>query len=61
MHGNVWEWCEDSCDGGSARVIRGGGWCNPGSFCRASYRHVHEPSYRSLDLGVRLAAVPSGE
>jgi len=62
MHGNVWEWCEDHFEGGgSARVVRGGGWIINGSGCRASIRGSRVPSNRHDYLGVRLAAVPSGE
>lgn len=54
MHGNVWEWCEDTwhsnykkvptdgsawIDSGSeARVLRGGSWFNGQSGCRSSIR-----------------------
>jgi formylglycine-generating enzyme required for sulfatase activity len=62
MHGNVWEWCEDQFKtGGSARVIRGGCWKADGVSCRASLRNGFEQSERCNYLGLRLAAVPSGE
>jgi formylglycine-generating enzyme required for sulfatase activity len=62
MNGNVMQWCEDHFKaGGSARVIRGSDWNAPGHSCRASFRMSCEPAKRSDFLGVRLAAVPSGE
>jgi formylglycine-generating enzyme required for sulfatase activity len=62
MHGNVWEWCADPWEaGGSARVIRGGGWSGDAADCRASVRGCVEPAYRYGHLGFRLVAVPSGE
>jgi formylglycine-generating enzyme required for sulfatase activity len=60
LHGNVWEWCEDSFDGGPARVLRGGSWDLPGSRCRAAYRYRSAPSTRSSAIGFRVARVPSG-
>jgi formylglycine-generating enzyme required for sulfatase activity len=60
MHGNVWEWCEDAFDG-SSRVIRGGSWSNAAENCRAAYRSRFTPAYSSINLGFRLARVPSGK
>jgi formylglycine-generating enzyme required for sulfatase activity len=62
MHGNVQEWCEDAAtdgDGASIRVYRGGHWGVDSGSCRVALRHSLVPSYRGLQLGLRLARVPS--
>jgi len=64
MHGNVWEWCEDSHkaeNGASLRVDRGGGWSDDAGDCRAAGRRAIVPSYWGDFLGVRLARVPVGK
>lgn len=59
MHGNVWEWCQDTYHpyyrgaptDGSAwetqasndRVLRGGGWGYPARKCRSAYRDRSPP------------------
>jgi S-layer protein (TIGR01567 family) len=69
MHGNVWEWVQDSwhdnyngapSDGsswengdGSDGVIRGGNFADPG-LCRSASRLRAKPSRRSHDVGIRL-------
>jgi formylglycine-generating enzyme required for sulfatase activity len=73
MHGNVYEWTADwygsygsgaqtdpeGPASGSARVRRGGSWNLDGTILRSAYRSNYAPSYRSSDLGFRVALVPS--
>jgi formylglycine-generating enzyme required for sulfatase activity len=72
MHGNVWHWCSDwySADyyqqsppidpagppAGSARVLRGGNWHCPSSYCRSASRYSREPAARSRWFGFRVVA-----
>ncbi len=60
LHGNVWEWCQDTDDGGETRVFRGGGCYDGAKHCRASTRDEAEPSFCGGHVGVRLVLVPSG-
>ncbi len=71
MHGNVWEWAQDcyaesyaglpsngsanTTQGCSYRVVRGGSWFIFPAFLRSAGRLRYSPSYRSVNLGFRVA------
>ena len=69
MSGNVQEWCQDweadysssaqtnpsGPSTGYLRVYRGGDWNLNARLCRVSFRYDSPPSYRYIDLGLRLA------
>ena len=73
MHGNVWEWVADAyaeypkgggaeeaarAAEGGARVLRGGGWLNVASNCRAAFRGDYAPGGAHGNLGFRVARTP---
>ncbi len=72
VHGNVWEWCLDwyaSYPGrsitdprgpvaGSARVVRGGSWCNLGKGCRTADRDNGWPDSKGYFIGFRTVLAP---
>jgi formylglycine-generating enzyme required for sulfatase activity len=69
MHGNLFEWTHDwagdygveamidplGAKEGSNRVGRGGGWDNVAARCRTASRSSNDPTFRSIDLGFRVA------
>ena len=63
MHGNVHVWCADrapspdNSQNDTHRVLRGGSYWSGSSFCKATTRFVHEPSYKHMNVGLRVARI----
>lgn len=53
MHGNVYEWCEDSYNA-KAKVLRGGSWGFTPKHCRSAARYGSTPDSRANDRGFRV-------
>ena len=70
MSGNVWEWCrtkwrenydtpaDDSLEGSTSRVLRGGAFFDHHRHVRCAFRHWFYPYYRSSHLGFRVVVSP---
>lgn len=58
MHGNVWEWCQDSQIEKKSvrRVLRGGSWCTPAADVAAAARVIATPGSRKNNVGFRVVA-----
>ena len=68
LSGNVMEWCWDwlgdykaeaqhnpaGPSSGTYRIIRGGGWSVSVQNGRVAYRHNNNPSYKGVNLGLRV-------
>ncbi|MCJ8271401.1 MAG: formylglycine-generating enzyme family protein, partial [Psychrosphaera sp.] len=71
MHGNVWEWCQNSMQdyskkteidpvGGSGRpmrVVRGGSWMGIANYCRSAYRSSNARDFANGFIGLRVTQV----
>ncbi|QLE59229.1 hypothetical protein FD725_00865 [Nostoc sp. TCL26-01] len=73
MHGNVWEWCQDTWhesytgapSDGSAwinndnqyRLLRGGSWLNHPVLCRSAYRDLGTRDFDRFSIGFRVVCV----
>jgi len=70
MHGNVWEWVEDTYGSYNgyphhsgpvlfsstlSKALRGGSWCNAARTCRSAARGRAEADKRNVDGGFRVA------
>jgi formylglycine-generating enzyme required for sulfatase activity len=54
MSGNVWEWCWDMDQSGSAHRIRGGSWNHHAKHGTVRYRISRSPETRYGVIGFRL-------
>ena len=60
MHGNVLERCLDLCnEGGSYRVLRGGGWHRQAAACSSALRPGQSPSAVNSNYGFRIVSTKS--
>ncbi len=73
MHGNVWEWCQDSyhnsyngtpTDGrawidnnNQYRLLRGGSWYYYPEVCRSALRSRNEAGLRTVNIGFPVVLV----
>ncbi|MCJ8331290.1 MAG: formylglycine-generating enzyme family protein [Lentisphaeria bacterium] len=63
MHGNVWEWCQNSFyfydneQSDHRKSIRGGNWYNEGSYCRSAARYRLTDTSKGNILGFRIIRV----
>jgi sulfatase modifying factor 1 len=53
MHGNVWEWCQNS-GSPQAVVTRGGSWSDAARECRSARRAKPNETYQQYNLGFRV-------
>jgi formylglycine-generating enzyme required for sulfatase activity len=75
MHGNVWEWCQDTyhenyngaptdgsawIDNNQYRVLRGGSWLNIPILCRSAYRSINTRDFILNVIGFRVVCVFGG-
>lgn len=54
MHGNVWEFCQDSFHRNVLRSIRGGSWFNLTKDARSANRREVQPTEESIFTGFRV-------
>jgi formylglycine-generating enzyme required for sulfatase activity len=59
MHGNVWQWCDDTEGLANDRFAMGGSWAR--EPCQASRRDTAPRTLRQNQVGLRLARVPVGK
>ena len=58
MSGNVWEWCEDACAGGTERRLRGGCHHNWDLHCTVWWRYGIAPDAHDGCIGFRVVLSP---
>jgi len=76
MHGNVWEWCEDTwhdsykgapsdgsawvSGGSTSRVLRGGSWYSRPRYCRSAFRSRNNAGNCHFSVDFRVVCVVFG-
>ncbi len=54
MHGNVWEWCDNTSTKSDLRAIRGGCWNDDADRCRSACRGWAAPASGGGNCGFRV-------